>query len=48
MVLRGAYPSGRLVRLQRGAERSLREQQLGGGAALCVVLHLFLEMADKH
>ena len=44
-----SHPGAGLVgQQQRAAERGLRQQQLGGGAALGVLLHLLLQVADEH
>ncbi len=42
------YTRGRLVGQQRGAERSLGQQQLRRWSCLSVLMHLLLQVTDEH
>lgn len=42
------YPRGGLIGQQRGTERSLGQQQLRRRSRLSILMHLLLQVADKH
>lgn len=47
-VISTTHPRGRLIGQQRGTKRSLGQQQLRRRSRLSVLMHLLLQVADKH